>query len=80
MIKFAICDDEPMMVQEISNQLSQYMNGEHITSYCINSFSDGRSLLESSCDFDVIFLDVKKLHHLYPDHHRKFPVKFTLYI
>ena len=59
MIKFAICDDEPIMVQEISNQLSQYMNGEHITSYCANSFSDGRSLLESGCDFDVIFLDIQ---------------------
>ena len=62
MIKFAICDDEPMMVQEISNQLSQYMNGEHITSYCINSFSDGRSLLESGRDFDVIFLDIQMEH------------------
>ena len=62
MITFAICDDEPIMVQEISNQLSQYMNGEHIPSYCVNSFSDGRSLLESGCDFDVIFLDIQMEH------------------
>lgn len=59
MIKFAICDDEPVMVQEITSQLSEYMNGEHITSYCVNSFSGGRSLLESKCDFDVIFLDIQ---------------------
>ena len=58
MIKFAICDDEPVMAQEIADQLSEYMNEEHITSYCVNSFSDGRSLLESGCDFDVIFLDI----------------------
>ena len=25
-MNFAICDDEPFMVQEISNQISQYMN------------------------------------------------------
>ena len=59
MIKFAICDDEPVMAQEIADQLSEYMNEEHITSYCVNSFSDGRSLLESGCDFDVIFLDIQ---------------------
>ncbi len=47
------------MAQEIKNQLSEYMNGKHITSYCVNSYSDGRSLLESGCDFDVIFLDIQ---------------------
>ena len=47
------------MAQEIADQLSEYMNEEHITSYCVNSFSDGRSLLESGCDFDVIFLDIQ---------------------
>lgn len=59
MIKCAICDDEPHMVQEISNHLSQYMNEKQITSYCVNSFSSGRSLLENGCDFDVIFLDIQ---------------------
>ena len=59
MIKFAICDDEPHMTQEISNQLSQYMNGRQITSYCVNTYSNGRSLMESGCDFDVIFLDIQ---------------------
>ncbi len=59
MIKFAICDDEPVMAQEFSNQLSQYMSEEQIKSYCVNSFSSGRSLLESGCDFDVIFLDIQ---------------------
>lgn len=59
MIKFAICDDEPVMVREITDQLSNYMDGEHITPYCVNSFSGGRDLLESRCDFDVIFLDIQ---------------------
>ncbi len=59
MIKFAICDDEQHMAQEISNQLSQYMNERQITSYCVNSFSNGHSLLENGPDFDVIFLDIQ---------------------
>lgn len=59
MIKFAICDDEPRMAREISDRLSQYMKEKQIFSYCVKSFSDGRSLLESGCDFDVIFLDIQ---------------------
>lgn len=59
MINFAICDDEPLMTQEISSNISQYMSENHITSYQINSFSSGHLLLESDCDFDVIFLDIQ---------------------
>ena len=62
MIKFAICDDEPIMMQEISNQLSQYMIGRKISSYSVTNFSNGCSLLESDCDFDVIFLDIQMEH------------------
>ncbi len=59
MIKFAICDDEPIMVREISDRLSQYMNGQKMASYSVTSFSNGRALLESDCNFDIIFLDVQ---------------------
>lgn len=62
MLKFAICDDEPYMAQEIANQLSWYMNGKQIASYCVSSFQNGCSLLESDCDFDVIFLDIQMEH------------------
>lgn len=62
MLKFAICDDEPYMAQEIANQLSRYMNGKQITSYCVSSFQNGCFLLESGCDFDVIFLDIQMEH------------------
>ena len=47
------------MAQEIANHLSQYMDERQITSFCVSSFSNGRSLLESGCDFDVIFLDIQ---------------------
>ena len=59
MIKFAICDDEPFMVQEISNHLSQYLSERAISSYHVNSFSNGRFLLDSDYDFDMIFLDIQ---------------------
>jgi len=59
MIEIAICDDEPLMVQEISDGLSKYMGEKHILSYRIRSFSSGGSLLESDCNFDLVFLDIQ---------------------
>lgn len=59
MINCAICDDEPSMLEEISHELSAYMNKRQITSYKISRFSEGRSLLESPVDFDIIFLDIQ---------------------
>ncbi len=47
------------MAQEIAGRLSSYMEEKRITSYCVSSFSNGRSLLESDCDFDLIFLDIQ---------------------
>ena len=59
MIKFAICDDVPFMTEEISQYLSRYMEEENMASYCVSSFPNGRLLLESDCDFDLIFLDIQ---------------------
>ncbi len=59
MLKFAICDDEPHMAQEIAGHLADYMNEKQIGLYSAGSFSSGLSLLESGCDFDVIFLDIQ---------------------
>ena len=59
MIKFAICDDEPFMTEDISQYLSRYMEEENMASYCVSSFPNGRLLLESDCDFDLIFLDIQ---------------------
>ncbi len=59
MIKFAICDDEPFMVKEISAQLSKYMKEKNITSYSVCCFTNGRALLDSDLDFDLIFLDIQ---------------------
>ena len=59
MLKFAICDDEPMMVQELDGHLADYMKENRITAYSVSSFPDGRALLDAIDRFDVIFLDIQ---------------------
>ena len=62
MIKFAICDDEPLMAQELAGHLADYMKENLITAYSVSSFSDGRALLDAIDRFDVIFLDIQMEH------------------
>lgn len=59
MIRFAICDDEPVMIKHISSHISKYMETQKNIAFQLSSFSNGSSLLESSNDFDVIFLDIQ---------------------
>ena len=59
MIKFAICDDEPLMAQELAGHLADYMKENLITAYSVSSFSDGRALLDAIDRFDVIILDIQ---------------------
>ena len=47
------------MAQKICEFISTYMKENQDAAYHISSFSNGRSLLESLCDFDVIFLDIQ---------------------
>ena len=58
MITFAICDDEPLMAQELASHLADYMKEKSMTAYGLSSFSNGCALLESG-GFDVIFLDIQ---------------------
>ena len=58
MIRFAICDDEPYMLEELSNRLTDYMKKRQISSYQITCYLDGQSLLESDLNFDLLFLDI----------------------
>lgn len=58
MMKFAICDDEPLMVREISRCLAGYME-QRQAAYCVSSFSNGQALLESGGGFDLVFLDIQ---------------------
>ena len=45
LIQFAVCDDQPLMVRELSRRLSDYMRERPVHSYSLRCFSDGRSLL-----------------------------------
>ena len=62
MIKFAICDDEPLMAQALAGHLADYMKEKSMTAYSVSNFSDGRTLVESAGSFDVIFLDIQMEH------------------
>ena len=59
MIKFAICDDEPMMAQALAGHLADYMKEKSMTAYSVSSFPDGGTLLDAVDRFDVIFLDIQ---------------------
>lgn len=58
MITCAVCDDEPLMLEEITRRLSAYMGTRHL-SFHVSGFADGASLLESGLGFDLIFLDIR---------------------
>ncbi len=47
------------MVEELSAHLAGYMAERFTDAYQIDRFLDGRSLLESGCEFDLIFLDIQ---------------------
>ena len=58
MITFAICDDEPLMAQELASHLADYMKEKSIV-YSVSSFANSCALLERVGSFDVIFLDIQ---------------------
>ena len=60
MIKIAVCDDEPMMAQELAGHLAEYMKEKSMTAACsVSIFPNGRALLDAADRFDVIFLDIQ---------------------
>ncbi len=58
MITLAICDDEAGMAEILADLLSEYFS-ENEVDFRIKTFADGNSLLESSSEFDLIFLDIR---------------------
>lgn len=58
MIRFAVCDDEKFMLDEITVQLSLYMEKRGLP-FQIKAFPSGSELLESGQEFAVIFLDIQ---------------------
>lgn len=58
MFKLAVCDDEPLMRDEIAAALSGYMEKKGLV-YRIDRFAGGQELLESREKFAMIFLDIQ---------------------
>lgn len=59
MIKIAVCDDEQFMLDQLSSLISENMLERQVSSYSIQQFKDGTSLLNDNSSFDLIFLDIQ---------------------
>ena len=59
MMKFAVCDDEQLMREQLFALISADMHKRQFSSYSIQQFEDGTSLLENGGSFDIIFLDIQ---------------------
>lgn len=61
-MRIAVCDDEPLAIDDIVNKIQAYVNMKHAKCN-VSKFSDGESLLEEICKkgdrFDAIYLDIK---------------------
>lgn len=53
-MKIGICDDEKIVRDDILKRIQIY-NAQ----YKIETFSEGKTLLEADCEFDLIFLDIE---------------------
>lgn len=62
MINIAVCDDEPLLLRELTGQISACMAERQRTDYRISGFADGRALLESGGGSDLVFLDIRMTH------------------
>lgn len=58
MIVFAVCDDEPFMLDDVVSRLSKYAEERHIE-HKILRFDSGKALLESKLAYDILFLDIQ---------------------
>ena len=55
-MRIAICDDERFFRKELRKQLDNYAK-EYAFDFVYTEFSSGQLLLESTIDFDLIFMD-----------------------
>ena len=58
MIQIAVCDDEPVLLEDVASRLSSYMESRNLP-HQISCFASGGALLECNRDFDVLFLDIQ---------------------
>lgn len=58
MITIALCDDEPFMLKDMTDRLTEYLNNKPLP-HRILCFSSGGKLLQSDQEFDIMFLDIQ---------------------
>lgn len=58
MMKLAVCDDEPYMLDHLSERLTEYMGAKGIPCR-IYRFTESRTLLQNGGTFDLLFLDIR---------------------
>lgn len=59
MLRFAVCDDEPYMLDRLSAQLTLCLEEADCPGCRLSRFSSGQALLDSGENFDLVFLDVR---------------------
>lgn len=59
MLRIAVCDDEPETADALSLLISACLEEKGIAGCRIKIFSEGRALLESGLNYDLIFLDIR---------------------
>ena len=58
MITIALCDDEPFMLNNMADRLTEYLNNRPHP-YRLLCFSSGSELLQDEQEFDILFLDIQ---------------------
>lgn len=59
MLRIALCDDEPYMLEELSARVGDCLRAAGRPDCRVTPFSGGQALLESGERFDLVFLDVQ---------------------
>lgn len=59
MLRFAICDDEPHMLDRLSAQVEDCLGRLGRRDFQISRFSGGGALLDGGESFDLVFLDIQ---------------------
>lgn len=59
MLRFAVCDDEPHMLDRLSGQITACLEELGCRDFRLARFPSGKALLEAEEDFDLVFLDIQ---------------------
>lgn len=59
MLRIAVCDDEPHMLDRLSAQIADCLGELGCRDVRLARFSGGQTLLEAGEDFDLVFLDIR---------------------